>query len=270
MLQSILFIYVCVLLWALLFSNRLIFRPPPPTYTADTFELLTLNAANGDQIAACHLPLPAARYTLLLAHGNGEDLGNVVPFGKELRKLGVAVMMFDYPGYGLSTGPSTERGAYRAIDAAYDYLVNELGTPPERIILHGRSLGAAVAIDLAARQPVAGVIAESAFVTAFRVMTRVRMMPFDKFNSLSKVRRMKCPLLSIHGRLDPIVRFWHGERLYAAALPPKQHLWVDDASHNDLVWVAGAAYARAIRAFIESLSPPGHSFTAPLSQRERN
>ena len=124
--------------------------------------------------------------------------------------------------------------------------------PPERIILHGQSLGGAVAADLAARRPVDGLILESTFVSAVRVVTVVPM-PFDPFNTLGKLKSISCPILVIHGRADRIIKFWHGEKLYDNANEPKQFLWVDNAGHNDLSMVAGEQYEQKLKNFAAEL-----------------
>ena len=80
----------------------------------------------------------------------------IEPFAWRLRDLGLNVLIYDYPGYGTSSGSPSEENAYAAIDAAYDYLQTEKDVDPKRIILHGRSLGGAVAADLASRRPVPG------------------------------------------------------------------------------------------------------------------
>ncbi|HEV2905322.1 MAG TPA: alpha/beta hydrolase, partial [Pyrinomonadaceae bacterium] len=140
------------------------------------------------------------------------------------------------------------------IDAAYDYLTQVLKIPPDRIIAHGRSLGGAVAIDLASRKPLSGLIVESSFVSAFRVVTGYRIFPFDKFRNADKIKQVRCPLLIIHGRQDEVIPFWHGEQLFGIANNPKTNLWVDGAGHNNLKIVAGAEYARALKAFTDSLA----------------
>src|SRR6267142_1181239 len=105
------------------------------------------------------------------------------------------------------------------------------------------------AVDLASRRPLAGLIVESGFVTAFRVMTRLPLLPFDKFRNIDKIGHVRCPVLVMHGEADEIVPLWHGQRLFQAAPPPKRLLAVAGAHHNDFMWVAGERYARALREF---------------------
>ena len=245
---SIALIYAVVGAWAWLISDRMIFLPPAPTYR-DTADILKVPTSGGERIAAVYLPNPAATYTVLLSHGNAEDLGSVLPSLPPLRDLGFGVFAYDYRGYGLSQGRASEQHVYADIDAAYDYLTRELRVPAARIILYGRSLGAGAAVDLAARQSVGGLILESPFLTAFRVMTRIPLFPFDRFRNVDKIGRVRCPVLVMHGEADEIVPLWHGQQLFERVPGPKMFLAVPGAHHNDFLWVAGARYVTALRDF---------------------
>jgi fermentation-respiration switch protein FrsA (DUF1100 family) len=245
---SIAFIYAVVGAWAWLISDRMIFLPPAPTYR-DTADILKVPTSGGERIAAVYLPNPAATYTVLFSHGNAEDLGGVLPSLPPLRDLGFGVFAYDYRGYGLSEGRASEQHVYADIDAAYDYLTRELRVPAARIILYGRSLGAGAAVDLAARQSVGGLILESPFLTAFRVMTRIPLFPFDRFRNVDKIGRVRCPVLVMHGEADEIVPLWHGQQLFERAPGPKMFLAVPGAHHNDFMWVAGVRYVTALRDF---------------------
>lgn len=238
------------LVW--LFAERLIFLPPRERY-ARTEEMLLIPREGGGSIAAVHLRNPHARYTILFSHGNGEDLGDNAEFLSSMRDAGFDVLAYDYSGYGLSTGRPSERAAYVDIDAAYDYLTRTAGVPPDRIIAHGRSLGGAVAADLASRRPVAGLVLESTFTTIFRVVRAYPLVPFDRFRTVDKMPRITAPLLVIHGTDDQVVPFWHGRRLYDLARGPKRRLWVEGAGHNDLGWVADQRYWHALWDFALSL-----------------
>jgi fermentation-respiration switch protein FrsA (DUF1100 family) len=247
-LLSLALIYAAVAAWVWVFADRMIFLPPPPSYR-DTPDVLRLSTDVGERIAALFLPNPEAAYTVLFSHGNAEDLGSVRPLLPVLRGLGFSVLAYDYRGYGLSEGQPSERSVYADIDAAHEYLTREVRVRPERIVLYGRSLGAGAAVDLAARRRVGGLILESPFLTAFRVMTRIPVFPFDEFRNLDKIGRVRCPVLVMHGEADEIVPLWHGRRLFDDALPPKTLVTVPGAHHNDFMWVAGDRYRQALRDF---------------------
>jgi fermentation-respiration switch protein FrsA (DUF1100 family) len=242
--------YVGLAAFGYFLSDRLIFQPPPPTYRGGQLPLTMIPGADDVSLAALYLPNPGAPLTILYAHGNAEDLGVVAPMLEELRRHGFAVLGFDYRGYGASSGgPTTTSGAIRDIESVYQYAVHTLGVQPSRLVLYGRSLGGGPATDLAARLPSAGLVLESTFTSAFVVMTRIPLLPFDRFPNLRHVRRVHAPVLVIHGTADEVIPVSHGRRLYEAATAPKRALWVDGAHHNDLTLVAGQQYWTALADF---------------------
>lgn len=192
---------------------------------------------------------------LLFCHGNAGNISHRLDNVRHLLRHGLGVMLFDYRGYGKSTGRPSEEGVYRDGRACYRHLVAEKGIPPERIVPLGRSLGAAVAVEVALHHPVRCVILESAF-TSTRDMAK-RMGPFAllspvmpaNYNSLDKIPRLGVPTLIIHGREDDIVPFKMGETLYSAAREPKAFLPLDDAGHNDTYVVGGEPYFKALADF---------------------
>lgn len=245
--------YTALLVYAWLGSDGMIFLPPPPSY-GDGPELRKIPTPDGVALAALYLPYPGARYTLVYFHGNAEDLGSLAPHLHDLRdRLGVSVLGWDYRGYGLSGGRSGEPETLRDAHTVMAYVTGTLGVPPDRVILYGWSLGGGPATEIAATQQVRGLILQSAFTSAFRVMTHIRILPFDKFVVLEKLPRVTCPVLVIHGTADRTIPFSHGLRNYAALPGPKYHLWVDGAGHNDLIEVAGDAYWRALEDFVARL-----------------
>jgi hypothetical protein len=250
LMRSLIFIYAFFCLYVFFVSDRMIFLPQPSSYQ-DTSEILKVTTPDRIQLSAVYLPNPASTYTILYTHGNAEDLGDIQPVLQQLRDIGFSVFAYDYRGYGTSQGSPSERNAYRDIDTVYNYLTQHLGVPTQRIIAYGRSVGAGSAVDLAARKPLAGLIMESAFTTAFRVVVPIPILPFDKFRNLDKLKKVKCPVLVMHGRADEVIPFSHGQKLFAAAPEPKLSLWVDGASHNDFMWVASEQYADSLRKFAQ-------------------
>jgi abhydrolase domain-containing protein 17 len=245
--------YLALLGYAWLASDGMIFLPPPPTY-ADGPQLTRIPTPDGVKLAARYLPYPGARHTLVYFHGNAEDLGTVEPHLRDLRdRLGVSVLGWDYRGYGQSGGRPDEPTTLRDAQAVMAYVTGPLGVPPERVILYGWSLGSGPAVEVAANRRVGGLILHSAFTSAFRVMTRVRILPFDKFVVLEKLPRVTCPVLVIHGTADQVIPFSHGLKLYAAVRGPKSKLWVEGAGHNDFIEIAGDAYWRALADFVARL-----------------
>lgn len=231
-------LYGALCLFALLFANGMIFVPPAPTYR-DLPGRVPLRAPDGTPIAALFFDGPAGGKTILYSHGNAEDLGVTLTLLGAFPAAGYSVMAYDYEGYGQSGGSPSEANCYRDIDAAYDWLTRTRRVDPSRIILYGRSVGSGPAVDLAARKPVGGLVLESGFTSAFRVLTRWKILPFDSFDNLSKIGRVTCPVLIIHATGDRIVPDHHGKTLYAAARQPKRFLSIDGSGHNSLFFDAG-------------------------------
>lgn len=250
LIRSLIFIYTFFCLYVFFFADGKIFLPQPSSYS-DTSDILKVTTHDQIQLSAVYLPNPASQYTIVYIHGNAEDLGDIQPVLESLQKIGFSVFAYDYRGYGTSQGKPSERHAYRDIEVVYNYLIQQLGVPARRIIAFGRSVGGGSAVDLAARQPLAGLILESSFTSAFGVILPFPILPFDKFPNLDKIKKVKCPVLIMHGKADEVIPFQHGQKLFAAANEPKLSLWVDEATHNDLMWVAGEQYAATLRKFAQ-------------------
>jgi abhydrolase domain-containing protein 17 len=247
-LLALLAAYGAFALFAWLVADRIIFLPPAASYDTARLPHMHVATEDGARIAVLHLPHQDARFTLLYSHGNAEDLGHLSPLLEMLHDAGFAILAYDYRGYGTSTGgPATAHGASRDHEAVYRHATAELGIAPSRIILYGRSVGSGPATELAARAPVGGLILESPFTSTFAVVTRVRLLPFDRFDNLLHIRSVHAPVLIIHGTDDEVIPVAHGRRLYDAAPGPKQSLWLEGARHNDIM--RGEQYVRALAAF---------------------
>jgi fermentation-respiration switch protein FrsA (DUF1100 family) len=199
----------------------------------------------------------SSEMTLLWFHGNAGNLSFRYEMICALIKLPVRVFIIDYRGYGKSEGKPTEQGLYLDARAAWDYLVNERELAPDRIVIFGKSLGGAPAVDLAAQIQPAGLIVQSSFTSAADMAAAV--LPFlprailrTKLDSVGKIARVDCPKLFIHSRADEVVPFDLGQRLYDAAPEPKQFYEVKGAPHNSTYLVGAKPYLDVLRSFIES------------------
>ena len=264
MLLYLIIAYALTTLVAFVLAERMIFMPPSASYAAGELAFRHIEVDGSDSVAVFHLPNEAARYTILFSHGNAEDLGHILPVLRQLHGAGFGVIAYDYRGYGQSTGgrPTTRKAA-EDIAAVYQFAVGDLGLRSDELILHGRSLGSGPTVELAVRHPVAGVILESAFTSTYRVLTRVELLPFDRFRNARYIGDIRSPVLVIHGTLDRVIPPAHGRRLFALAREPKQSLWVDGAGHNNLVHIAGDTYAAALMRFAVLLE---HASAGPLSR----
>lgn len=228
-------------------AEYVIFLPHHPGYELGG-DISTIPTSNDEHIAVLTRMIPDAPFTVLFLHGNQEDLSEVHDRLDVFAQLGFSSVAIDYRGYGRSDGTATEASAYLDADAAFTYLTEALHVPPHQIIVLGRSLGGAIAIDLAARREIGGLVVESTFTTAFRVALRIRILPFDQFTSIDKIGHVDCPVAVMHGTTDALISLRHGQELFAAAPGPKLSLWVDDATHQDLLEMAGDRYGETVSA----------------------
>jgi abhydrolase domain-containing protein 17 len=253
--RSLLFLYTFFALYVFFRADSMMFLPQPASYK-DTKEILKLPVSDTEKISALYLPNAQSAHTLLYIHGNASDLGDVRPLLERLHSFGFSVFAYDYRGYGTSDGKPSEHNAYQDAEAAYAYLTQQLEIPPQQLIVYGHSLGGGSAAELASRHSIGGLILESTFTSAFRVVVPFPLLPFDKFSTLDKLRKVRCPLLVMHGQVDRTIPFHHGQTLYEAASEPKLFLWVAGADHNDFVEVTGDRYRQTLLSFQKLIENP--------------
>jgi pimeloyl-ACP methyl ester carboxylesterase len=199
---------------------------------------------------------------LLYFYGRGKCLRNSRFEFTRFRQLGLNVLIPEYVGYGMSSGAASEFGCYESADIAYRYLTKILHVPPSQIIVGGWSLGAAVAIDLAARKSVAGLFALSAFTNiveqATTILPRtstttVQLLIQERFDNLSKIRQVRCPIFISHGMQDEFVPFAMAEHLHCAISDHESvtFLPIQGCSHNDIFDFS--TFWTGLGAFVSSL-----------------
>jgi len=254
LIRSIVLIYAAITIFVYFYADRIIFLPQPSSYE-DGPTFLKIKTETDTQISALYLPDPKAEFIIIYSHGNAEDIGNIRLLLERFNLNGFSVLAYDYQGYGTSGGRPSETKAYQDIEAVYQYVINQLNIPPNRIIAMGRSIGSAVATHLASQHQIAGLILVSPLTSAFRVITHIPLLPFDKFNNLRNIRKINCPVLIIHGTDDKIIPFLHGQKLFEKANEPKFNLWVENAGHNDdISQIAGTFYWEKIRQLTNSIT----------------
>ena len=230
------------------------------------YEDVRLGVGTGEEIHGWFVP-GDSETTLLWLHGNAGNIGGRLDNLRMLHDaLGLSVLIFDYRGYGQSGGVPSEAAMYEDAEAALEFLRSDKGLDPvESIVLFGRSLGGAVAVETAARRSVRGVVLESAF-TSVRDMARrthpylpsslVMRMIESRFDALSRIPDVGSPVLIVHGDRDDLVPTDHARRLFDAAAGPKSLYLIEGASHNDTYLVGGAPYFDALRAFVDNPNGP--------------
>ncbi len=193
---------------------------------------------------------------LLFFHGNAGNLSHRAELLFELAiRVPARVFVVGYRGYGRSEGRPSEDGLYRDARAAWRHLTGEGGLPPDRIVIFGKSLGGAVAIDLATEVDPGGLIVESSFTSIPDMAGKhypfvPKFMVRTRMNSLAKITTISCPKLFIHSKADRVVPYALGRKLYEAAPEPKSFHEVFGAGHNETWLVGGEAYFDAIGVFV--------------------
>jgi len=218
-------------------------------------EEASITTADGEVLGAWWIPARNPSGTVLFCHGNGGNISTCLEAARLINSMGLNVLLFDYRGYGRSTGSPSEEGTYRDAAAAWDYLVRVRGVRPETIVVWGKSLGGAVAARTAAEYKPAAVVIESAFTSIPDLVSDMgypilsRCFSGCSHDTLAWVRRLEVPLLVIHSPQDEIVPFSHGRVLYDAAPLPKEFVAVD-GSHNTLSRASLPSYEASVRAFL--------------------
>lgn len=261
-------VVLAVVLWSQI-ERRYIFFPTAeiqytPGQVGLSYEEVFFQSEDGLRLHGWYVP-GQSDITLLWFHGNGGNIGHRV---EELalfhHRLGINQLIFDYRGYGRSQGRPSEQGTYRDARAALAYLEGRSDVAPERIVFFGRSLGAAVAVELAASRPPLALVLVSPF-TSISDMARLTMpvLPLhwlvrNRYDSLAHIGRVNRPLLVLHGDQDETVPLSQGIKLFEAANPPKQFRLLPGTGHNDTYSSGGPAYWDALTEFIGGLPTMAH------------
>ena len=199
------------------------------------------------------------RAVALFLHGNA---GNITSRAETLDVLNdrhqLAVMTFDYRGYGRSKGKPSESGVLQDARAARAWLAERTGVRETDIVLMGRSLGGAVAVDLASKDGARGLVLASTFTSLPDVGAHhlpwlpTRFLMSQRLDSLSKIQHYNGPLLQSHGNADRVIPFEQGMQLFEAAPGPKRFVPIPGGDHND---PQTEEYRQALDEYLNSLPP---------------
>ena len=253
-------VYVGICLLMLVFQSHLLYHPLreiecTPERVGLAYEEVTLRTTDGLHLAAWYVPADAARGTVLFCHGNAGNMSHRVGTLQILNRLRMNVLLFDYRGYGASEGRASEAGTYRDAETAWRHVVEQRGVAPGEIIIHGRSLGGAVAAELAERHPPRALILESTFTSVPDVgrgmfpWLPVRLLARLRYDTLERIVRIRCPKLIIHSRDDGLIPFEHGQHLFEAAPDPKTFLEIH-GRHADGFLTSGKRYESGLDGFL--------------------
>jgi fermentation-respiration switch protein FrsA (DUF1100 family) len=213
-------------------------------------------AADGTKLFGWYVEAQEDSPVILWCHGNAGNIVNRLDNLRFLFRRNLSVFLFDYRGYGKSQDrrPS-EEGFYLDAIGAHDYLTRVRMIRPERLVIFGRSLGAAVAGDLAVHKPAAGIILESAFPSIEAVAKfyygglPVHWLLGAEFRLIDRVPALSLPKLMIHGEQDDIIPLELGRQVFDGAKPPKSFHLIAGARHNDTYQVGGSSYFQVFADF---------------------
>ena len=232
------------------------------------YEDVRVRTGDGETIHGWLRRRSDAPWTVLIFHGNGGNLSVQADLMEPFETLGLQVLLFDYRGYGLSTGKPTEAGLIADGLAAAQFVEKEMGVPPERIVYYGKSIGTGVAALVAARRPPARLILESSFDSMAAVgayhypFLPVGLALRDRFDAASVIGSLRCPILFVHGEADELIPIARGRALFEAAGPSgparRRFVVIPGARHNDPPSTYPAVYLQALGQFLfDDGHPPG-------------
>ncbi len=257
------YLIACVL--ASFIQSKLLYFPKrdydaDPTELGLAFEDLTLTTADGMDIAAWYVPHDNPRGSLIFCHGNAGNIAGRLHDVLLLNDMRLNVLIFDYRGFGRSTGRPSEQGTYEDAETAWRYLVDTRGESSDRIVVFGRSLGGAVAIELAGRHEPAGLVIESSFTSIVDIgqlhywYLPVRWIVTHNYASIEKVPHLTCPKIFFHGSHDGLIPIDNGRRLFEAAAEPKSFVETP-GGHTTAGYAFSPEYGKQLAAFLDDVLP---------------
>jgi len=219
-----------------------------------SYEDVSFKTPDGHILNGWFVPAKGALVSILYCHGNAGNISYNLHRVKFFHELGMNFFIFDYRGYGKSTGIPRENGLYQDAQAAYDYFILRKDVDKDRIVIYGKSLGGAIAADLCLYRKAIALILDGSFTS---VVSRgkqlypflpVKLLVTQKYDTLNKIKNIRVPKLIAHGRQDEVISFHHGEVLFEAAAEPKKFLPYEDG-HNEDVYVTSAEFRKELERF---------------------
>ena len=257
---------------AMFMDRRFIFFPDKtieatPEAAGLPFEDVNFTASDGVALHGWFIPAARPRtpggerpFTIVMFHGNAGNISHRIDWAQLYRdRLGANVFLFDYRGYGRSEGQPSEKGTYLDGEAAVAAIAKRDDVDSARIVLAGHSLGSAVATEVALRMPLAGLVLESPFTSVADMAKRV--LPFlpigyllsTRYDTVTKIAKLACPVLVLHGDLDDTIPFEQGIKVYEGAPEPRTFFRIRGAGHNDTYLLGGDPYVQAYVRFFSLL-----------------
>ena len=262
-LAVLLFLLLCIFSCGETFVNQATFYPEKGS--AVNIERLPpsirhyiIPTDDGEQLSAFLFRADSANKTILYFHGNAGNASGRLTWGQELASLHANVLMLDYRGYGLSSGSPSEAGIYTDGRAALNYLVNVLHADPETLFLYGRSLGSAVAVEIANDLPMAGLILVTPISSGKQVaenggLGALASLIGNPFDNLKKFPQINLPILILHGDQDEVLPLEMGQALQAVAPARTQLMVIPGAGHNNIESINKVQFYQYIDTFCSAV-----------------
>ena len=210
------------------------------------------------KIQSYFIPHKTSDHVLIYFHGNAGNIGGRMADLLTLNRMSINILGVGYRGYGKSQGKPSEEGIYLDGKASLKYATEQLGFPLKKVILFGRSIGTAVAINTAQHQNISGLILITPLTSgkehaSTSILVLISPLAGDSFNNINKIGHIQCPLLVIHGTKDRVIPFSMGEKIYHKALVKKQFIKIEGAGHNNLSTAFKNEYWPPINNFLMAL-----------------
>jgi fermentation-respiration switch protein FrsA (DUF1100 family) len=252
--------YLAFLITIYFMQDRMLYFPDrevilTPNDIGLEYDEVSIRTEDNVTIAGWYIPVKHEKGVLLFCHGNAGNISHRLESVNIFHNIGLSVLIFDYRGYGKSGGRPSEKGTYRDAEAAWNYLIEEKRASPDRIIVFGRSLGGAIAADIALRHRPGGLILESSFLSVPEMGKKyypwlpVKLLSKYDYSTIDKIQSISCPKLIIHSPHDEIVPFEHGRMLFKRAKQPKEFLQLS-GGHNEGFLISGDLYFDGLKRFV--------------------
>jgi len=259
-------VYVAFAGYLFIFQSNYVYYPERTLITDPgniglSFENVSFETTDGLKLSGWFIPCEGARGVILFCHGNAGNISHRLDSIQIFHRLGLAVFIFDYRGYGQSEGKPSESGTYRDVEAAWHYLVEERQVSPGKIVVFGRSLGGAVAAWQARSHTPGALILESVFTSMPDIAAKlypylpVKLLSRFKYDTEEYLKGINCPVLIVHSPDDEMMPFRHGQRLFETAKEPKEFLKIS-GSHNEGFVISPKYYEEGLNTFISKYLPP--------------
>ena len=240
----IIIVYFLVILALYAFQTKLIFHPGKLARDfkfklGEDDEEIFLKTSDGEEINALFYQ-GTRNEVILYFHGNAGDLSGWHFVAEDFVEKGYSILIVDYRGYGKSTGTISEAGFYADAEAAYNFLTSTKAYAPQDIIIYGRSIGSGVAVDLASKHKIRGLVLESPYTSLAALANEKLPMMFPvlylrySFDNIKKIEAVESPVILIHGTVDTLIPPDHSKKLLTKIKSKKKMILVDGGAHNDL------------------------------------